>query len=348
MSSTNVGMSGRESFGTVIDLLCCPKCGGNIEPNGGGTGETIACTACKQVYPVTDNIPQLFWPHDWDSSKYDVTEAMKQFYEKTPFPNYDDFDNAGSLVEKARKGFFARLLDEQIPFGSRVVECGCGTGQLSNFLSLANRTVIGADMCMNSLRLAQGFKEKNQLGRVTFVQMNLFRPVLKPGSFDLVISNGVLHHTADPFLAFQKISTLVKPNGYILIGLYHTYGRLLTDFRRMLFRINRKAFQFVDSRLTDKRIGATRRETWFADQYQNPHESKHTIGEVLNWFSQTGFEFVSSIPKARLGAQFSENERLFRRGSPGHRLELFVREVLMTFTDSKDGGLFIVIGKKKA
>lgn len=341
--------SSTPAFAPIMDLLCCPKCGGDIvSPDNGGNGGAVACAGCKQSYPITDNIPQLFWPHDRDASKGDVTEAMKQFYEKTPFPNYDDFDNAGSLVEKARRGLFARLLDEQIPFGSRVVECGCGTGQLSNFLGLANRTVIGADMCLNSLRLAQGFKEKNQLSRVTFIQMNLFRPVLKPASFDLVISNGVLHHTADPFGAFQKIATLVKPNGYILIGLYHTYGRLWTDFRRVLFRINRKAFEFVDSRLTDKRIGATRRETWFADQYQNPHESKHTIGEVLRWFSQTGFEFVNSIPKARLGAQFSENERLFRREKPGHRLNLFAREVLMTFTDSKDGGLFIVIGKKKA
>jgi SAM-dependent methyltransferase len=308
----------------------------------------VACAVCGLRFPMTENIPQLFWPHDWDASKGDVTEAMKQFYEKTPFPNYDDFDNAGSLVEKARRGLFARLLDEQIPFGSRVVECGCGTGQLSNFLSVANRTVIGADMCLNSLRLAQGFKERNQLNRVTFIQMNLFRPVLKPGSFDLVISNGVLHHTADPFLAFQKISTLVKPNGYILIGLYHTYGRLLTDFRRALFRINRKVFEFADSRLTDQRFGATRRETWFADQYQNPHESKHTISEVIGWFSRTGFEFINSIPKPRLGSPFSVKERLFRQENPGYWLELLVKEVLMTFTHSQDGGLFIVIGKKKA
>src|SRR5438093_9887951 len=219
----------NESIERILDLLCCPRCGHNLEPNSAGSEDAIACTACRQSYPISDNIPQLFWPNDWDVLKGDVTDVVKQFYEKTPFPNYDGFDNVSSLVEKARKGFFARLLDEQIPFGSRVLECGCGTGQLSNFLSVANRTVIGADMCLNSLRLAQRFKERNQLGRVMFIQMNLFRPVLKPESFDLVISNGVLHHTADPFLAFQRISALVKPNGYILIGLYHTYGRLLTD-----------------------------------------------------------------------------------------------------------------------
>jgi len=38
------------------------------------------------------------------------------------------------------------LLNDAIPFGARVLEVGCGTGQLSIFLSLANREVIGADL----------------------------------------------------------------------------------------------------------------------------------------------------------------------------------------------------------
>ena len=140
------------------------------------------------------------------------------------------------MSQKARRGIFAKLLDDQVPPGARIVECGCGTGQLSNFLSVANRTVFGADMCLNSLRLGQRFKQQHGLSRAHFVQMNLFRPVFAPGSFDLVISNGVLHHTAEPFRAFRSISTLVKPGGYILVGLYHRWGRLITDFRRRVLR----------------------------------------------------------------------------------------------------------------
>ena len=103
------------------------------------------------------------------------------------------------------------MLDDQIPTGTRILECGCGTGQLTNYLSIAYRTVVGTDMCLNSLKLANDFKQKNKLDRAHFFQMNLFRPFFKPESFDLVISNGVLHHTSDPRLAFQSISRLVKP-----------------------------------------------------------------------------------------------------------------------------------------
>ena len=83
-----------------------------------------------------------------------MTEIVKQFYEKTPFPNYDDLDTPRALLEKARAGLFARLLNEQIPYDARVVEIGCGTGQLTNFLSIAHRSVLGVDVCLNSLRLA--------------------------------------------------------------------------------------------------------------------------------------------------------------------------------------------------
>ena len=118
----------------------------------------------------------MFAANDWDDSKEDVTERIKEFYEETPFPNYDDFDSAASLIDKAKRGVFARLLDEQIPFGIRILEAGCGTGQLSNFLSIANRTVFGTDICLNSLAMAMDFKKKNHLQRAHFLQMNLFRP----------------------------------------------------------------------------------------------------------------------------------------------------------------------------
>ena len=109
-------------------------------------------------YPVEEGIPRLFVPTDAADRRRDVTEIVKQFYEKTPFPNYDDLDNRRALLEKARAGLFARLLNEQIPYDARVVEVGCGTGQLTNFLSIAHRSVLGMDVCLNSLRLAQSFK----------------------------------------------------------------------------------------------------------------------------------------------------------------------------------------------
>jgi ubiquinone/menaquinone biosynthesis C-methylase UbiE/uncharacterized protein YbaR (Trm112 family) len=327
-----------------IDLLRCPKCQGELKAHG----QSLECLGCAQRFPVDDGIPQLFWPNDWDPSKPDVTETVKAFYEETPFPNYDDFDSVASLAEKARQGRFARLLDEQVPPGVRIIECGCGTAQLSNFLSVANRQVFAADMCMNSLRLGQAFARRHQLERIHFLQMNLFRPPVKPESFHLVISNGVLHHTADPFLAFQSIARLVRPGGYILIGLYHRYGRLITDTRRVLFRLSGDRFKFLDPNLRAEHKSGAKKTAWFADQYKHPHESKHTIGEALRWLSETGFSFVKSIPVSRPFRSFREDEKLFEPDVPGNALERLMVELGLIRSGSREGGFFIVIGKKPA
>ncbi len=332
----------REFFERHKAIFACPGCGGTLERDG----NLVACSACRHRFPVTDGIPQLFWPNEWDAAKDDVTERIKSFYEANPFPNYDEFDSAGTLLDKARRGLFAKLLDDQIPFGARVIECGCGTGQLTNFLSIANRTVIGTDLCMNSLRMATAFKRQNDIDRAHFYQMNLFRPCFRPESFDLVISNGVLHHTSDPFLGFQSIGRLVKPGGYILIGLYHRYGRLATDFRRHVFNLSHDRFLFLDRYASDAAVSRDKRRSWFMDQYKNPHESKHTVGEVVGWLARTGFEFVNSVPKTRPFAPLTESEKLFRPDRLGSTAERLLVNLGMIVTGHREGGFFVVMARK--
>lgn len=326
-----------------LDIFMCPICGGDLEI----TGRQIKCPKCQSCYEVKNNIPLLFQPNDWNSSKKDITDAEKEFYENTPFPNYEDFESVGDLVQKAKRGLFARLLNEQIPFNVRVLEVGCGTGQLSNFLGIAHRTVFGTDMCLNSLRLGQEFKERSDLERVGFYQMNLFRPIFKEESFPIVICNGVLHHTSDPLTGFQSISRLVKKGGYILVGLYNKYGRVITDIRRHIFKIFKDRFRFLDPRLRSKDIGELKKLTWFMDQYKNPHESKHTIGEVLKWFDQVGFDFVNSIPKSKAFRVVSKEEKLFKANPRGNWLDHFIVQNKLIFKGSKEGGFFLMIGKRK-
>ena len=326
-----------------LDIIMCPACGGDLKIDGVG----IKCLECHNSYQVEDGIPLFFLPNEWDGTKKDVSNVVKDFYEKTPFPNYEEFENVEHLIQKAQKGFFARLLNEQIPLNIRVLEVGCGTGQLSNFLGVAHRIVFGTDMCLNSLKLGQEFKKNNVLKRVGFYQMNLFRPLFREESFPIVICNGVLHHTGEPFLGFQSISRLVKKGGYIIVGLYNRYGRIATDIRRIIFNIFNDRFKFIDPRLRSKCIGDLKKLTWFMDQYKNPHESKHTVGEVLRWFDQIGFDFVNSIPKLKVFEIFSENERLFKPNPRGSWLDHFLIQTYLLSKGGREGGFFIMIGRKK-
>jgi len=89
-----------------IDIFSCPNCGSDLAFKN----NTFHCLDCERLFQVFDGIPSLFWPNQWESSKEDVTEKIKSFYEQTPFPNYDEFENVGSLLEKARKSLFRQII----------------------------------------------------------------------------------------------------------------------------------------------------------------------------------------------------------------------------------------------
>jgi SAM-dependent methyltransferase len=331
------------AFRDCADILQCPITGEPLFAVEGGWSSAGG----QRHYPVDHGIPQLFAPADLTMSDRDVTEMVKAFYEETPFPNYDDIESRDSLVMKARQGRFAAALDEQLPEGAIVLEAGCGTGQLTNFLGLSwRRRVLGGDICLNSLRLANGFRERYRIANAGFLQMNLFRPPFHDDSIDVLISNGVLHHTGDPRKGSETLLRKVKPGGLILIGLYNSYGRLPTLWRRRAFERFGPALYFLDSRLTSARMNESRWQAWFRDQYRHPHETRHSIGEVLGWFDTAGVDFLSSIPAAD-GSPFTNDTRLFVPHSRATTTGRWATQLQMLLTGGRDGGLFIMIGRKR-
>ena len=104
---------------------------------------------------------------------------------------------------------------------AKVLEVGCGTGQLSLFLSRYQRKIFSIDLAIKSLELGENFRKKNQIENVFFLRMNVFNLLFINEFFDVIISNGVLHHTENPKLAFLELTKHLKKGGHIVIGLYH-------------------------------------------------------------------------------------------------------------------------------
>jgi SAM-dependent methyltransferase len=199
---------------------------------------------------------------------------------------------------------------------------------------------------MNSLKLAKRFRDRFSINNAYFVQSNLFKPPFPQASFDVLISNGVLHHTSDCAGAFRSIAQLVKPGGFIIIGLYNWLGRLPTLWRCWLIERFGNIGALLDHRLRGKGETA-RREAWFMDQYKHPHETRHSIDEVLGWFNATGYDFMSCVPTIG-DVEFSDEMRLFEHRPPGRSLDRLSTELEMLSTGSLEGGLFVMIGRKRA
>jgi len=331
-----------EDLDVLLPYMACPSGDGGALARAGE--DAARCSVCGRRYAIEDGVMQMFWPHEPLPTGVDPTDAVKAFYEETPFPNYDDHDSLRSLIEKSRRGVYADQLNRALPFNSTVLEVGCGTGQLSNFLGVSCRRVIGADMCLNSLRLAERFRRGHRLSRVRFVQMNLFRPCFRPEQFDVVLCNGVLHHTGDPRGGFERLVPLLKPGGFIVIGLYNRYGRLLNRLRAGLFAVSGGRGQWLDPYLRKGRISSDKRRAWFEDQYRHPHESTHTVGEVLEWFERMKLEFVRGIPSTTGAPDF--DGRLLAPAPVGTAFDHARSQLRQVVTGNREGGFFLMIARK--
>ena len=202
------------------------------------------------------------------------------------------------------------------------------------------------DLSKGSLLLAEKFRKENNIDRSFFLRMDVFNLFFKENIFDIVISNGVLHHTKDAKLAFKNIIKYLKPNGYVIIGLYHRYGRAYTRLIQFLVKYFGDSFKFMDSKNIDPNISKEKRYAWYNDQYKNPHETLHTYIEIVKWFEENNIDYISSIP-FNLNQNIL-NTKLFTKQMIKVGMPIYIEELIQAFKISqiKEGGFFVMIGKK--
>ncbi|MEE2746178.1 MAG: class I SAM-dependent methyltransferase [Pseudomonadota bacterium] len=322
----------------IVDLLRAPN---QLESSDLVLeSNALVCSENNRRFEHVSGVPSLLQFDDIADPR--VTQKVKDFYEEYPFPNYEGIEEFGDLVSKGRQNLFSTQLLSSIGYNKTVLECGCGTGQLSHFLQLNHNHVLGVDMSLNSLKLAIEHKLRNGLERSGFVQMNIFDLAIKDNSFDIAISHGVLHHTPDPSRAFSEIVRKVKPGGVVMVGLYNKYGRVPTWLRsKLIGTLGPNLDYVVRSRIHDK----TKADIWIKDQYYNPHESWHSLDEVLGWFEENNVEFLNTSP-AILGTDGEFCENLFKKTKCGNFYQRLVTQLSWIFTISREGALFDIIGRK--
>jgi SAM-dependent methyltransferase len=312
------------------ELLACPACQGALDAQW-------LCAGCGARYTAPDGVPDLRLPGDRR------TDLVRDFYMHAPFPGYRPGDSLDALRARAERSEFARLLDTSIAPDARILEVGCGTGQMSLYLARGERRVIGADLTRASLLLGAAAARRFGVDGVQFVESDLHRPGLRAGAFDLVYCSGVLHHTPDPALAFANLVPLVRPGGMLVIGLYNSFARIPLRLRRAMARLSGYRWVPFDPVLRDRKSEPARREAWLRDQYRHPEEHRHTVAEVRSWFAENGIEFVRTYPSLLIGEESGE---LFTPDKDYWPFEAWLSQIGWMKSLGYEGGLFVTIGKK--
>lgn len=238
----------------------------------------------------------------------EIESRVVQMYEQHPFP---------SIADKARKAeeemalrlLFLGIRPEDYA-GKRVLDAGCGTGEYSCWYARRGSLVTAVDLSGPSLRLAAEYARGQGLENIQFLKQSVLKLEFPDASFDYVYSMGVLHHTPDPYGGFRELCRVLRPGGVVMVSLYNKFGRFRHNLKQRVVRavagddMDRRVA--VAKRLFPGTCRALKRnrgddsDIIIYDAFGIPHESQHSIGEVLRWFDRNGVEYLGAFGPATI------------------------------------------------
>jgi arsenite methyltransferase len=126
---------------------------------------------------------------------------------------------AGALESFAGVGYFFDLA--RLSEGEAVIDLGSGSGTDMFFAALQvgdGGRVVGVDFTDEQLDKARRLAEEAGFGQVELCEAHIERVPLDDGSFDCVISNGVINLAPDKARVFSEAARLLKPGGRLAIA----------------------------------------------------------------------------------------------------------------------------------
>jgi SAM-dependent methyltransferase len=158
----------------------------------------------------------------------DVSRAVKQQYEENPYPRWIRAGPAGTPV--SLDPYLQAKFPGYRPLGRSpiaILIAGCGTGQhaIETAQRFADADVLAIDLSEASLAYALRKTGERGLANLKYAAADILAFDGAGQTFDLIEASGVLHHLADPFAAWRRLLTLLRPGGVMNVGLYSEHGR---------------------------------------------------------------------------------------------------------------------------
>ncbi len=132
-------------------------------------------------------------------------------------------DHAGWWIEGFTEGADPEYVEQILPLAAaeldgfdRVLDLGCGDGQISRMLAAAGADVVGVDPTWNQIKVAH-----ERGGGAAYARSEAAALPFADGSFDAAVACLVFEHIDDVDAAIAEVARVVRPGGRFSFFLNH-------------------------------------------------------------------------------------------------------------------------------
>lgn len=243
--------------------------------------------------------------------KKEVYEAFKKVSPSKI--QIEDYENFCKYREGLYNLFFHKLkFPPELFKGKKIIDFGCGTGEVDMVLAGWGGLVEGFDF--NEVSIARANDLKEQLG---FSRQNEFSvgdidtySYKQADGYDISMSFGVIAHVPDQENMFRRMAKVAKAGGYVMLGFVEDAGLIQRLLHRAIvlanseksdeeiFRIAKTCFsEHIDRSVS---IGGRSAESVINDYLVNPHYIGLSTQKLLLWASRYNLEYYSGWPSIEL------------------------------------------------
>ena len=192
-----------------------------------------------------------------------------------------------SVIEKANK--FNKWMYETIkPYSKgRILEIGCGIGNISEFFINDNFDIVLSDLRDNYIEIVKN-KFTNEIIKIDLVDVD-FDTKHKDliGTFDTVFALNVVEHIKDDHKAIENCKKLLKNQGYLII-LVPAYQALFNNFDVELEHYRRYTQKSLKQLIKANQLNIIKTFSF------------NVIG-ILGWFVSGSILKKKTIPEGQMG-----------------------------------------------
>lgn len=244
----------------------------------------------------------------WENIDADFKQRTAEHYGNL-FRNFDDkhyYDEAAKLlqVRLERNGIILKDVGQK-----RALDAGCGGGRYSFALkALGYGDVVGVDFSDINIETATRRLAQSSIQGLRFERGNVLEMPFEGDSFDMVFSNGVIHHTESIAKGVAEIARVLKPGGLGWLYIIEQPGGLHWDMVELLRNLMRPVNQAYAQAMFALLGVPTNRIFYILDHVMAPINTRSTPQQVEETLRTHGLKDIQRLTR---GSDFDRAEKVY-------------------------------------